>query len=101
MTFDLLCSEYGWTKDYILDHVTPAQMEVLAAAIARRRRAAAARQISLIRMAVWGDEQQLAELSRELTDDNEGETAQALAAMGITVRSKTSGPGGDDGQPAG
>jgi hypothetical protein len=101
MTFDLLCSEYGWTKDYILDHVTPAQLEVLAAAIARRRRAAAARQVSLMRMAVWGDERQLAELNRELAHENEGERAQALAAMGITVRSKRSGPGDDDGQPAG
>jgi hypothetical protein len=100
VTFDLLCSEYGWTKDYVLDCVTPAQMGVLAAAIGRRRRADALREIGLIRAAVWGDERRLAELSRELTDDDEPETAQKLAAMGITVRSKASGPGGDDGQPA-
>lgn len=101
MTFDLLCSEYGWTKDYILEHLTPAQVEVLVGAIARRRRMAAAREIAMIRMAVWGDERQVAEMNRELADDDESSTARALAAMGIAVRSKRGGPGSDDGQPAG
>lgn len=101
MTFDLLCSEYGWTKDYVLEQVTPAQVEVLAGAIARRRRAGAAREMGLVRMAVWGDEHQLAELTRELADDREREESRTLAAMGIAVRSKRGGPGSDHGQPAG
>jgi hypothetical protein len=95
-----LCSEYGWTKDYILDCLTPAQVEVLGDAIGRRRRMELAREAGLIRIAVWGDERQLDELRRELLDDDPRETARALAAMGVAVRSRRDGSGRDDGQPA-
>lgn len=98
----MLCSEYGWTTEYILDHVTPAQAELLTEAIAARRRAALGREIAAIRLAVWGDEQQLAELQRALAAQDDGAQRQALAAMGIAVvRRSQGGPGDDDGQPAG
>jgi len=100
MTLDLLCSEYGWTKDYVLGCVTPAQVEVLARAIGRRRRMEAARELGLIRVAIWGDERQFAELRREVADDEAYDATPALAAMGIAVRSRRRGPGDDDGQPA-
>jgi len=99
----LLCSEYGWTKDYILDHVTPAQAGLLIEAIARRRRTELARQVAAIRTSVWGDERQLEELTRELTGgDDKRDDVRALAAMGILVeRRSQGGSGDDDGQPAG
>ena len=102
MTFDLLCSEYGWSKEYILDQVTPAQAELLTQAIAARRRAELVREMGLIRLAVWGDGHQVDEMQRMLLAPQEREDAQALAAMGITVtRRSRSGHGRDDGQPAG
>lgn len=103
MIFDLLCSEYGWTTDYVLDHVTPAQVELLMDAVAARRRAALAQQMGVIRMAVWGEEHQVQELHRALAVAEEHQDdAQALAAMGVTVtRRKQGGLGNDDGQPAG
>ena len=72
---------------------------MFAGAIARRRRCDAAQQAVLIRAAVWGDDAQFDELRRELMDDDDRDTTQALAAMGIAVRRKRSGSGGDDGQP--
>lgn len=97
----MLCSEYGWTKDYILDHLTPAQAELLTEATARRRRIELARQIAAIRTAVWADERQFQELRRELAGD-ELDDAQALTTMGIaTKRRSEGGSGDDDGQPAG
>lgn len=58
---------------------------MLGDAIARRRRTELAREVGLIRIAVWGDERQLDELRRELLDDDPHETARALAAMGIAL----------------
>jgi hypothetical protein len=86
----------------VLDHVTPAQAELLMEAIAARRREALEREIAVIRLAVWGDERQLSEVQRALAAADEREDAQALAAMGVAVtRRSQGGPGSDDGQPAG
>ena len=65
----MLGHEYGWTPDYVLDHLNRAQIEALIAAIGRRYAAQA--------KATGGED------AMAISDDM---SPAALAAFGVEVR---------------
>ena len=49
---DLLFAEYGWTKDYVLECLTPVQLEAFVAAILKRQGVSKAEEAIKLRLSV-------------------------------------------------
>jgi hypothetical protein len=91
-----LQSEYGWTHEYVLYHVTPAQVLVWAEAIRRRRSLHLAEELELTYLAVGAAQggkkgfsalqAATRRLRREGGAEEERDPEQLIRALGLTDR---------------